>query len=64
VSDRVAQGTDGRALAQERAIHAAAGLLQEILGDAQLALERSVPRPALPSLALAAYSASAAADSS
>src|SRR5262245_50709809 len=35
-SDRIAQGTDGCALAEERAVHAAAGLLQEILSDAQL----------------------------
>ena len=38
--NRIAQGTDSRTLAEERAVHAAAGLLQEILGDAQFALER------------------------
>ena len=41
--DRVAKGANRRALADERAVHAAARLVQEIFGDAQLALERRRP---------------------
>ena len=41
--DRVAQSADRRALPDERAVHAAARLVQEIFRDAQLALERRRP---------------------
>ena len=41
--DGVAQGADRRALAEQRAVDAAARMAQQILGDAQLALERRRP---------------------
>ena len=41
--DRVAEGANRRALADQRPVHTAARMIQEILGDAQLALERRRP---------------------
>ena len=41
--DRVAKGANRRALADERSVHAAARMVQEIFSDAQLALERRRP---------------------
>ena len=41
--DRVAQRANRRALADQRTVHAAARMAQEIFGDAQLALERRRP---------------------